>query len=356
MSIDPYTGQLSWNPPANYAGKTVQVTVRVRDSVDRAPLKVQEESFKISVNSRSPAQSYVGDIYGALVNRLPTAEESAKWTEAPSLGHNPTEFRHGRRTQHGEALHPCHGDLPRRPWTAADGNGIVQCRSEIADRRELGSAHSCTARERRFIRVHSTLADYVNAVNRILTFGLSSASSTKLEISWLGHGVPRTKLVNWISQSQASTTARVNQLFTWYFGAPPTSNVTSYWSKKLATGAVNTDSSRSNCSRRASTPAARHSTCTQRSSASDPFRRPVQPPQSPVVHPERFGRQQNRSLRPGIPALPRAELGPSREEPLQRTVGHEPAHPEAIPRPPAPQRPGIASGGVLRDFAQGEPE
>ena len=231
MTIDPYSGQILWTPPISYAGLTVTVSVRIQDSSSPSALGTQLNQFSIHVNTLSLIAAYIRDVFGALLDRLPSAVELAQWTNRLESGTSRLNFVStiARSTERYEIL------TDQTYLTVLDREPTSQ---ELASALQMFQSGGNSDRLTRqlltspeFVQEHEGDRAYVNAVNEILTFATSSPQLTAMEVAWLRMGGSRKRLVDFISTSRAATMAKARQLAMWYFGQPTSTALESLWAE-----------------------------------------------------------------------------------------------------------------------------
>jgi len=245
MTINPYTGQVFWTPPLSTANKTFNIEVHVQNTEKRNRLLTQINQFQIHVNAMSLATAYVCNIYGALLNRRPTLEEMAQWTTnlqsgttrqafVTAISHTDERFMVLTKITYLNVL-------SRQPTN-------LEYQSALSMFRSGGNSDQLTKLllvGLEFSKLHPSNADYVNAVNQILVFKLTSSRIVAWEQRWLAMGGSKASLVNWIFKSQSASIARTTQLSSWYFDSTNSRKI-SQWATALSKGRLNSDSIQTN--------------------------------------------------------------------------------------------------------------
>ena len=212
MTIDPYTGEILWTAPDSYSGQTVPVDVRIRDASSPGSSASQTNQFQIQVASLSPMTAYIRDVFGALLDRLPTADELAQWLARLQSGTSSLSFVSA--IAHSQERYSILIDqvylnvLSTEPTPAQSSAAMAMLKSggnsDILTRQLLVSPT--------FIGLHPTDTDYVNAVNEVLLFRQNTRAMTRREVTWLRKGMSRARLVALIFRSHTATMARARQL------------------------------------------------------------------------------------------------------------------------------------------------
>ncbi len=242
MTIDPYTGEISWTAPYSYAGSTVDVMVRILGSSSPSALDSQWNEFQIQVSNLSPVAAYIRDVFGALLSRLPTTAELEDWVGRLQSGTSLLSFvsaiAHSDE-RYGILVNNVYRNVLSVAPTPSENSAAVAMlqaggNSDMLTRELLVS----TA----FMNQHPGLEDYVNAVNEVLLFRDNTPAMTRREVTWLRRGMSRTRLVMWISRSHDATMAKARQLSQQYLGGPSSKKTLSQWAMALSKGTLNTDS------------------------------------------------------------------------------------------------------------------
>jgi hypothetical protein len=266
MTINPYTGQILWTPPTSAAGVTVAVSVQVQNLALPSKLESQLNQFQIEVNAlsptavqipgvvgtpaspnptsspSSPAAAYINDVFGALLERLPTAQELSQWTTALRTGTSLLSFV-ATISLTVERYQILTGDVY---LTVLDREPTAQEMTNAVEMFESGGSSDGLTRQlltsAEFIADHPGNRAYVDAVNQLLTARDGPAGLTASEVAWLGAGGSRTRLVGAIYYDDTATMHRAKQLALQYLGRPTSRTVQSQWAKALARGTLNSDS------------------------------------------------------------------------------------------------------------------
>ncbi len=357
MTIDPYTGEILWTAAIDESNATLDVTVKVRNPADHAALGVQSNVVQIRVNSLSPLAGYIRDVFGALLSRLPTAEELSEWTSRIQAGTSLLSFvaSIAHSQEHDTILidNVYATVLSQEPTASQSASAMAMLQSggnsDVLTRQLLVSSE--------FVGLHPGAKKYVNAVNEVLLFKKASTATTRREVAWLRMGVSRARLVNWISRSQAATLAKARQLSELYLGGPSNSKILTQWATALSKGTLNSDSlttrilaSKTYANGWASRPVPN----IQASAA------PTSTRYNSLDHLQ-FGLMgvdatRGAARRPRVAALQRPILAECSERRLQRPVHRRVSHPDAIPESPAPGRLEQRGNRTLGDPARRRPD
>jgi hypothetical protein len=242
ITIDPFTGEILWAAPDSYAGSSVNVSVRILNLTSPGALETQWNDFQIQVSELSPLAAYIRDVFGALLSRLPTAEELSDWitklrSGTPLLSFVSTIAHSDER--YGILIDEVYLNvLSTEPTSSEYSKAITMLQS--------GSNSDILAKQLlvspTFIDLHPSDTNYVDAVNEVLIFKQNTRAMTRREVSWLRRGESRARLVNWISRSHSATMAKARQLSEEYLDGPSNKKVLSEWASALSRGTLNTDS------------------------------------------------------------------------------------------------------------------
>jgi hypothetical protein len=243
MTIDSYTGVIHWVPLLSVAGSTIDLTVQIRNSESSSPLQSQLNQFQIHVNSIAPAVAYVRNIYGALLNRLPTMEEESQWTS--SLQSNTTRLSFVSAIANTDERFAIltkntYLDVLSRIPSPAEYSSALQLFRSGGNSGQLTKSLLIS---QEFISLHHSNTNYVAAVNQILLFKQPTSQVAAWEVRWLRMGGSKSSLVSWIMKSQSATTAKATQLSAWYSGQGQaySSKTISQWATALRNGSLNPD-------------------------------------------------------------------------------------------------------------------
>jgi len=219
------------------------VTVQIRNSENSSPLQSQLNQFQIHVNSIAPAVAYVRNIYGALLNRLPTIEEESQWTS--NLQSNTTRLSFVSAIATSDERFAI---LTKN--TYLDVLSRIPNPSEYSSALQLfrsgGNSGQLTKSlliGQEFVSHHHSNTDYVADVNRILLFNQPARKVAAWEVRWLRMGGSKSTLVSWIMKSQSATTAKATQLSAWYSVQGQSSSIKtiSQWATALRNASLNPD-------------------------------------------------------------------------------------------------------------------
>ena len=242
MTINSYTGQILWTPPMSDAGMTIGVSVRIENSAHPSALESQVNQFEIQVNALSVITAYVRDVFGALLNRLPSPAELTQWTTFLKSGESRLSFVSaiGHSTERYQIL------TDDTYLTVLDREPTSQESASALEMFESGGNSGLLTRQllttAEFIDEYPGNRAYVDAVNQLLTTTVASGSVTASEVAWLRVGGSRTRLVDSIYNSNAATMSLANQLAVRYLGQPNSPAVQAQLAKLLAAGSLNPDS------------------------------------------------------------------------------------------------------------------
>jgi hypothetical protein len=241
MTIDPYTGMILWTPPSSEAGAVVDVSVRVEYGSNLSALDSQSNEFQIQVNRLSQTALYIEDVFGALLDRLPSAAELSEWEKKIQSGVSLVSFV--STIAHSTERYDIVIDdtyltvLGREP-------SQQESTSALAIFQSGGNSDQLTRdllASPEYVEKYQSNVAYVQAVNQFFTTVKGSRKTIAWEVAWLRMGRSRAKLIKKISTSHAATMARANQLAMRYLGHPVSRALQSKWAESLATGKLNTD-------------------------------------------------------------------------------------------------------------------
>ena len=243
MTIDSYTGVIHWVPLISDAESTIDVTVQIQNPENPSLLQTQLNQFQIHVNSISPAMAYICNIYGTLLNRLPTAEEGSQWSS--NLQSNTSRLSFVSAIANSDERYAILTKntylnvLSRTPSSSEYSSALQLFRTG-------GNSDQLTKSlliGQEFVSQHRSNSDYVAAANRILLFKQPARQVAAWEVRWLRMGGSKSSLVSWIMKSQYATTAKSTQLSAWYSvqGQSYSCKTISQWSTALGKGSLNSD-------------------------------------------------------------------------------------------------------------------
>lgn len=241
MTIDPYKGIIEWIPSMAYAGKTVTVSVRVINSLDRSPLEAQSDTLQIRISAPSPYSAYIRDVYGALLGRLPSPGELNNWSSRLQAGTTPSSFV--TSLSHTDEHYTVLADstylnvLGRRPNPAELASALALYRSDGNSDQLTQKLLSSPA----FSRVHRTNLAFVQFVDQIVTGGTLSHSQVKRQLAWLRLGMSRGRLVKRVSASESAVFGRVRPLVGRYLGITPGEPAYTNWVELTSEKRLNSD-------------------------------------------------------------------------------------------------------------------
>jgi protocatechuate 3,4-dioxygenase beta subunit len=229
MTLNPSNGEISWVAPASLEGQTINVPVRVTNLNSASALEFETETVQISVNNQSSRQSLIRAVYGALLFRVPTANELQYWTnlllshksEAPdsvgsaiSIPQFVSAVLHSSEASSLQANSLYLAILGRS--ASPNEQAAVAAYFSQGGNSDALTLHLLTCPE--FQAKHVDNSSFVTAVNASLISTGVSSQTVNQEVSALVAGQSRASLVQSIQMSRPAASLKVTQLSSLYLG------------------------------------------------------------------------------------------------------------------------------------------